>query len=109
MLKISRLVLLSIVTVATAYAAPGHSGSVTIDTEVHAGATSIPAGHYTLRWAADSGNTDLVLAANKHEYTVPVTIKQDSARGDNQVLTHSDGGAQILEGFKVKDQLLMVR
>lgn len=106
--KFSRLALVVLAAVTTSFAAAGHSTSITIDTDVHAGATSIPAGHYQLRWTADSGDTDAVLAANKHQYTIPVTVKTGST-GDNEVLTHSDGNAQVLEGFKVKGLLLTVR
>jgi hypothetical protein len=111
MFKLSRLTLVFVVATATSFAASGHSSSVKLYTDVHAGATSIPAGDYTLHWAADSGDTDLTISAGKLHYSIPVTVKRspDKQTGNTGVLTHNDGTADVLDGFRIKDTLLMVR
>ena len=112
MFKLFRLTLVLVAATTTSYAASDHSSSVTLDTAIRAGATSIPAGHYTLHWTADSGDTDLSLYGEKHQYTIPVTVNRSPVKQTGthpEVLTHNDGNTQVLEGIQVKDTVLTVR
>jgi hypothetical protein len=70
------LTLIFVAAAALSFAASGHSSSVKLYTDVRAGATSIPAGDYTLRWAVDSGDTELTISAGKLHYSIPVTVKR---------------------------------
>jgi hypothetical protein len=110
MLKKSALMLLLVASTAASYASSTHSASIDIQQAVQAGSVSIPPGHYTLHWAADSGDTDLSLTeGKKRQFTVPVTINSGPAVGGEQVLTRQDGTATALEGFKIKELVLKVR
>ena len=112
MFKVSRLILVLVAATATLYAASDHSTSIKLDTDIRVGAISIPAGDYTLHWATDSGDMDLTISGEKHRhYSIPVTVKQNPDRqtGNPALITHREGDAQVLEGIKVKNTLLMVR
>jgi hypothetical protein len=111
MSKLFRLTLAFVAATATSYAQPDHSSSVKLNMDVRAGAASIPAGHYTLRRVADSGDRDLTISGEKHQYSITITVKQSPVRltGNPAVLTHSEGNTEVLEGFQVKDTLLMLR
>jgi hypothetical protein len=99
--KLSRLTLVFVAAAALSFAASGHSSSVNLHTDVRAGATSIPAGDYTLHWAVDSGDTDLTISGEKLHYSILVTVKRspDTQTGNAGVLTHNDGNADNLDGF----------
>lgn len=111
MFKLSRLALVAIFATSTLYAASNHSSRVNLNTDIRAGATSIPAGDYTLHWTVDSGDTNLTISGGTRPYSIPVTVKPNSARqtGGAAVLSHSDGKTEVLDGFQVKDALLILR
>jgi hypothetical protein len=109
MSKFIRLAFFSAIAAATLSASSVHSASITVTEEVHAGATAIPPGQYSLHWSADTGDTDVTVSAGKHQYSIPVTISAGSSKGGDAILTHSDDHGTSIQAFKVKNVLLTVR
>ena len=83
------------------YAADKHSASVTIYDTVHAGATVLPPGDYSLVWQDGSGDIMLSISGNHKKVSLPVTITS-RPDGPTSAKIHADGSEMILEGFQVK-------
>jgi hypothetical protein len=82
------------------YAANTSSGSVKFADPVRVGTVTFPAGTYAIHWEPGAKDVQVVISGHGHEVTVPATVAATGAK--DEVLTHRDGSAQVVEGFTVK-------
>ena len=83
------------------YAANQESGSISFPDTVRVGTNNLPAGTYTVHWQLGSSDVQLTLSGKGHQISVPATVS--TGVGQDQVLLHKDGSAEVLDGFTVKD------
>ena len=97
----------SLALASASYAATRESGSVSFTSAVRVGTSSLPAGVYAIQWQEGTGQVQLKISGNGHEISVAATAA--AAAGPDEVLTHRDGAAQVVDGLVVKETALTIK
>jgi hypothetical protein len=64
------------------------------------GNPNLPAGTYAIHWQTGASEVEVKISGNGHSVDLPATVAPSAVR--DELLTHHEGTAEVVEGFTVK-------